>query len=168
MDNSHLNWAILLIAIAMVLFFVEFLVPSAGILAISAFVSLAAGVFFLYKVDTTIGLIGAIISVGSLPFLFALGLKILPNTPIYRMLMLKTEPRPGLGEFGIAGATGKERVKDLIGETGQALTDLRPIGTCLIKGQRQDCLAASGTIKAGAKIRVIAADGMQIKVKEEE
>lgn len=168
MDNAHLNWAILLIAIALVLFFVEFLVPSGGILAICAFVSLAVGVFFLYKVNTTIGLVGAIVSVASLPFLLAFGIKMLPNTPFYRRMILKTEQRPGLGEFGIAGATGKERVKDLIGATGQALTDLRPVGCCMLNGERQDCIAATGTIKAGAKVRVVAADGMQIRVKEEE
>ncbi len=168
MDNSHLNWAILLIAIALVLFFVEFFVPSGGVLAICAFVALATGVFFLYKVDTTVGLIGAIVSVASLPFLFALGMKLLPNTPFYRMLLLKSEPRPGMGQFGIAGATGRERLKDLVGVTGEAVTDLRPIGTCLINGERQDCLATSGTIKAGSKIKVVSADGMRIMVREEE
>jgi len=169
MDNAHLNWAILLIAVALVLFFVEFLVPSGGILAISAFLSLAAGVFFLYKVNTTVGLVGAIVSMASLPFLFALGLKIFPNTPVYRMLLLRSsDPRPGLGEHGIAGAAGKEKMKELIGKTGKAVTDLRPIGTCLINGERIDCLAMGPTIKAGAAVRIVAADGMQIKVKEEE
>jgi membrane-bound serine protease (ClpP class) len=168
MDNSHLNWAILLIAIAIVLFFIEFIVPSGGILAVCAFLSLAVGVFFLYKVDTTIGLIGAIVSVGSLPFLFALGIKVLPSTPFYRRLLLKDVPRAGLGEHGIAGATGRERARALIGEQGQAVTDLKPVGTCIIKGERMDCLSAAGQIKSGARVRVIFADGIQVKVKVDE
>jgi len=167
MDNAHLNWAILLIAIALVLFFIEFFVPSGGIIAVCSFICLGVGVFFLFKVDETVGMIGAIITVGSLPFLMALGLKLLPNTPFYRMMLLKTEPRPGLGEYGIAGAQDKDKFQALIGKTGQALTDLRPVGKCIIDGVREDCYAASGTIKAGAKVRVVAADGMQIKVKEE-
>ncbi len=168
MGNAHLNWAILLLAIALVLFFVEIFVPSGGIITVCAVICLAVGVFFLFKVNTTVGMVGAIVSVGALPFLFALGIKMLPNTPFYRRLLLKSAPRPGLGEFGIAGATGRERAKALIGLTGQAVTDLRPVGKCMINGSREDCHAVTGTIKAGTKIRVVDADGMQIKVKEEE
>ncbi len=165
---AHLNWAILFLAIALVLFLLEFVVPSAGALAICAFVSLAVGVFFLYKVDTAVGLIGAIVSLAALPFLFAFGLKIFPNTPIYRKLLLKDEQPAGLGAHGIAGSAGKTAVQHLVGKTGKAVTDLRPIGTCVINGERLDCLAMTGAIKTGATIRVVAADGMGIRVKEEE
>ena len=168
MENAHLTFAIIFLALAMVLFVVEWFIPSGGILAMSSLGSLAAGVFFLYKVDTTLGLIGAIVSLGALPFLMAMGMKILPSTPIFRGMALKEgEQRPGLGEHGIAGATGKQRMQSLVGQEGEAVTDLRPVGTCRIKGERMDCLATPGPIRAGAKIRVIAADGMQVKVKEE-
>ena len=158
MENAHLTFAIIFLALAMVLFVVEWFIPSGGILAMSSLGSLAAGVFFLYKVDTTLGLIGAIVSLGALPFL----------TPIFRGIAMKEgEQRPCLGEHGIAGATGKQRMQSLVGQEGEAVTDLRPVGTCRIKGERMDCLATPGPIRAGAKIRVIAADGMQVKVKEE-
>ncbi|MEX2213294.1 MAG: NfeD family protein [Phycisphaeraceae bacterium] len=167
MGNAHLTFAIVFLAIALVLFVVEWFIPSGGILAMCSLASLATGVVFLYKVDTTVGLIGAIVSLAALPFLIGMGLKILPSTPFFRMMLLKSVDRPGLGEHGIAGAAGKERMKSLVGEEGEAITDLRPVGTCKIKGQRMDCMASSGAIRAGAKVRVIAADGMQIKVKEE-
>ena len=72
------------------------------------------------------------------------------------------------GSWPIAGATGRDRARSLIGEEGRAATDLKPVGTCIINGQRMDCLSTAGQIKAGTKVRVVFADGIQIKVKAEE
>ena len=166
--DTHIIWAIVLLAIALVLFFLEFFIPSAGMLAVSSFVSLVAAVFFLFKYDTTVGMIGAIVSVASLPFLFAIAIKTIPNTPVFRMISLKSEPRPGLGEHGIAGAESRQIADKLVGKTGKALTDLRPVGACLIENQRMDCVAATGIIRAGKPVCVVAADGLQVKVAEVE
>jgi len=39
------------------------------------------------------------------------------------------------------------------------------VGTCLLREQREQCLAVGSMIEAGTRVRVVAADGMQIKVK---
>ncbi len=166
--DTHIIWAIVLLGIALLLFFLEFFIPSAGMLAVSSFVCLVAGVFFLFKYDTTVGMIGAIVSVASLPFLFAIAIKTIPNTPVFRMISLKSEPRPGLGEHGIAGAEAQQIAANLVGKTGRTVTDLRPVGACLIENQRMDCIAASGVIRAGTAVRVVSADGIQVKVVEAE
>lgn len=167
--GTHLHWAVFLLAAAVILFFIEIMVPSGGVLSVISLVCLGAGVFFLFKVDTTLGLIGGILSLIAIPFAMAFGLKMFPNTPFFRLLELRSEkPAEGLGEHGIAGATGREQRQKLIGMTGKAVTDLRPIGTCVIDGERQDCLASRGTITRGATVRVVSADGMQVKVEEVE
>ncbi len=166
--DTHIVWAIVLLSIALVLFFLEFFVPSAGMIAVASFLSLAAGIFFLFKFDTTVGLIGAIVCIAALPFLFAIAIKTIPNTPVFRMLSLKTEPRPGLGEHGIAGAAAQQIAAALMGKVGKAVTDLHPVGTCLIEGERMDCVSAAGVIRAGKPVRVVSADGIQIKVIEVE
>jgi len=165
--NSNIGWAALLLAVAVVLFFVEIFVPSGGVISICALIAMAMGVFFLFKVDTTLGMIGAIISVISLPILFALGLKMMPNTPFFKLLELREGgPQSKMRSQGIAGADDMDESRSLIGLQGEALTDLRPIGTCMIAGRRRDCLANRGAINKGTAIEVVSADGMQVKVKE--
>jgi membrane-bound ClpP family serine protease len=170
MGDTHLIWAIVLIAVAAILFFVEMNIPSGGLLSVLSLFSLAAGVFLLFKVDTNVGLIGAILSMLSIPFAIALAIKIMPHTPMGRLMVLKSKKRKGvelaMGEQGIAGGRGREARKALIGVEGTAVTDLRPIGTCVIQGERQDCMAVQGSVKAGATIRVVSAEGMQVKVQE--
>ncbi len=166
-ESSSLLWAVLLLAIALVLLFVEVFVPSGGIIMICGLICMAFGVFFLFQVDTTVGLIGATLSLISLPIMFAIGMKMLPNTPFFRRIELRAgNPDRKMGSQGIAGADNQSEAAALIGLTGEAMTDLRPIGVCMINGRRRDCLATGGAIEKGAEIEVIAADGMQVKVRE--
>lgn len=165
--DAHLYWAIILMAIALVLFFVEMFIPSGGVLSVLALIALGAGVFLLFKVNTTAGLIGAIAALIALPVAIAFGIRILPSTPLMKLMTLGApQQETELGEHGIAGGHGHAERKELIGVEGQAVTDLRPIGTCMIDGRRRDCLAVGGMIKTGSKVRVVAADGLQVKVEE--
>ena len=160
--TSYATWGIILLGIALALFFIEVIVPSGGIIGFLSAVSMIAGIVMLFKFDTTVGLIGAIISLIAVPFLFAFAIKLWPNTPIARMLMLKNPPRQDTQTD--SGSTPDQ----LVGKKGEAMTDLRPIGTCLIDGQRKQCLAVSGLIRSGRPIRVVSADGMEIKVRAED
>jgi membrane-bound serine protease (ClpP class) len=52
-----------------------------------------------------------------------------------------------------------------VGTTGKSLTELRPVGTCLLDGKRQECLSESGVIEPGVQVKVVSSDGMQVKVR---
>ncbi len=164
-DKSYALWAVILLGVAVVLFLLEVMLPTGGVIGLMAAVSLVAGIVMLFKIDTTVGLIGAVVALAAVPFLFAFVIKVWPYTPIGQRLTLRT---PGAldgskgGPADTAGAT-----QNLIGTQGQALTDLRPVGTCLINGQRHQCLAETGLIPAGTTVRVVDADGMGIKVRAE-
>lgn len=159
MEDSQVIWAIVLIATAFLLIFAEVLVPSGGVLGFLAAGSLIGGIVLLFQVDTTLGLVGAIVTLIATPFVMGYALKIWPNTPIGRRLILQGKTRDTNEP-----KTASTEQKDLTGATGKALTDLRPIGTCMIDGQRIDCLADEGVIEAGQGVRVIGNDGMQVKV----
>ena len=158
MGESKPLFAVILIAVAMILFFAEVFVPSGGLLGLLAAAALISGIVVLFSFNTTAGVIGLIVSLAALPFLLAFALKIMPNTVIGRMLTLKNPPpRDPNDDPSVSQAT--------VGATGQAITDLRPVGTCLIDGKRTDCLAERGVIEAGQRVRVIVVDGMQVKVR---
>lgn len=167
MSNAYLIWAIIFLGVALLLFFCEVFIPSAGIIGIAAATCLVIGIVLLFKVDTTVGLVGALISILCLPLLFFVAVTLWPNTPIGKMLTLSHQGRAeqSLDPTGrLAVATDRP----IVGTTGTALTDLRPVGTCLIEHQRVECLADAGVIRSGTAIKVVLNDGMQVKVRAEE
>jgi hypothetical protein len=56
----------------------------------------------------------------------------------------------------------------LIGETGEAITPLRPSGTARIAGKRVDVTAVGDFLESGEAIIVVAADGMRISVRRKD
>jgi len=157
--SDYVLWAVLCLAIAFILFFIEIFIPSGGLLGILSFSALVGGIALLFKVDTTVGLIGAIAALLAIPFLFALAIKIWPNTPLFKYILLKTPSTPS------PPAAGDAPMPVSVGDRGRSLTALRPVGTCLIHHQRLECLADGKVIEAGIDIEVVGVDGMQIKVR---
>ncbi len=151
-------WGILLLSVALILFFVEVFVPSGGIIAIAGAVSMAAGIVMLFKVDTRLGLLGALVTLIAIPFLVGFGLKIWPDLPWIRSLIL-SDPEDDEAQPPPAESEGLP-----IGAHGRALTDLHPVGTCLLEGRRQECLSTTGLIRSGQMVRVVSVEGMQVKV----
>ncbi len=164
-ESLYVVWAVTCLVIAVVLFFLELFVPSGGLIGLAAGASLVTGIVLLFRFNTKVGLVSAIVALGSLPFVFMLALRVWPHTPIARMLLLKN--RPAGGSETTEGSGGAEPALR-VGLRGKALTDLRPVGTCLIEGRRLECLAESGMIRAGSPVCVVSVDGMHTKVRREE
>ncbi len=167
MGNPYIIWAVIFLGVALVLFFCEVFIPSAGIIGIAAASCLVIGIVLLFKVDTTVGLVGALIAILCLPLLFFVAITLWPNTPIGKSLTLnhQTKPEQSLDSTGrmAVSTTGPTA-----GTKGTALTDLRPVGICLINNQRVECLADAGVIRSGTAIKVVLNDGMQVKVRPDE
>jgi membrane-bound ClpP family serine protease len=169
MSDPLVIWAIVCLVAALVLLIIEVFVPSGGLLGLASGALLITGIVLLFQVNTMLGLVGAIVLLTALPFVVGYGLKIAPNTPVLRMLSLQNR------EDRAADARSLERGEQtgsgdtaLVGAQGTAVTDLRPVGTCMIHGRRRECLSESGMIRAGTKVRIVHADGMQIKVRVDE
>lgn len=162
--DPFIIWAFILFTVALVLFFVELLVPSGGMVGVLAGAALVTGLICMFQFNTTSGLLALIASLIALPFLVGLAIKLWPNTPIARLLALETRQQRHMSPEESEQSEITE-VKKLMGATGLAITDLRPVGTCMINGRRTECLADGGMIQTGSQVRVVAANGMQIKVR---
>jgi membrane-bound ClpP family serine protease len=156
--NPYLFWAILCLALAALIFLMELLLPSGGLLGFIATSALVAGVVLLFKIDTTAGIIGAVVALIGLPVFAILAIRLWPHTPVFRWLVLKSPQR----------ADGNTEEASLVEAVGTALTELRPVGTCLIAGKRYDCISEEGVIVSGTRVRVVSADPFQIKVRRED
>lgn len=158
-----LIWAIGLITLALILFIIELFIPSGGLIGFVATLSMVAGLICLFWVSQTAGMIATIIVLIAAPFAIFGGLKMFPYTPVGRWLTMAEEQKAGVTRYDPARDQDADK---LVGHAGTALTDLRPIGMCRIDDKRMECLAESDVILAGAKVKVVAVNGMEIKVRQ--
>jgi membrane-bound serine protease (ClpP class) len=61
-----------------------------------------------------------------------------------------------------------EKLKELLGAVGLVLTPLRPVGMCDFSGQRVECVAESGYVNKGKKVKVVRVQSTQLTVREVE
>ena len=148
-------WAILLLAAALALFFLELFIPSGGIIGVTAVLCLISSLVMFFFWDTMTGVVATGLIALALPFLALAALKLWPHSPIARYFTLTMQQE----RLTQPEQPANPESETLVSSEGQALTDLRPVGTCLIKGQRHECLAAS-------RVKVVSVDGMNVKVKE--
>ncbi len=164
-DPTLLYWGIGLIAASVLLIVLEVFVPSGGLISILAVGAAIAGVVFLFRHDTTWGLTGTLTVLVLLPLTFAFTLKLLPHTPIGK-LMLYGEDGEDAGQRAAEQAqSAKDALHALEGLEGVALTDLYPIGFVEIEGTRREALAEGVMINAGDRVRVSRVVSNQIKVR---
>jgi membrane-bound ClpP family serine protease len=158
-----LLWGLGLLAASLLILIVELFIPSAGILLATAAVVAVAGVICLWRHDAVWGVTGTALVVVGGPILLLFGLRIMPNTPIGRRLVLgdrqddddavPPDLRPG-GELS-----------RLVGSEGVVLTDLRPIGTIKVEGERHSALSEMGMVRAGSRVRVVGVEGTELRVR---
>lgn len=157
--SGLLLWGIVLLGVALALFIVEMFVPSGGLIGFLSAASLVTGVVFLFRVDTTLGLLSALAALVAVPILLGLMLKVAPHTWIAQLLTLKDDESITTAPPPIADTPVR------VGQRGKALTDLRPVGTCLIDGRRVDCVAHGGMLTRGTEVEVVAVEGLEVRVR---
>lgn len=177
--DAMLFWGLALVGAAFILVLIDVFVPTAGVLVVTAAVVAIAGVVCLFRASPAWGLAGsAVVLVGGPAVLF-MGLQIMPNTPIGRRLILGSPRRDdeettgttrgtsGGRGGGVGAASGgvAEGTEELIGSEGEVVSDLRPIGVVRIGSRRYNALSETTLVRAGTRVRVVANDGLQLRVR---
>ena len=159
-----LVWGLGLLAAALLLVVVEVFVPSGGVIAFVATGAAVAGVYCLFRVSVSWGIIGilAVIVLGPLAFGFAL--RIWPSTPMGRKMLGERPPEQVEAEK-LAELKERERLAALVGAEGLVLMDLRPVGIVEVQGQRFEAKSETSIIRAGTRVRVTMVEPNQIRVR---
>lgn len=150
----------LLTLVGFLLLAAEVFVPGM-ILGALGFLCLCVGVAYSYAafgpLTGTLALVGifGITLIGFVAWMFAF-----PHTAIGRRIMLHRSQPQGRG-----GST--EKPSALLGKTGEALTLLRPAGTARIDGRKVDVVSEGPLIDRGARVVVVAEEGMRVVVRED-
>ncbi len=141
------NYAgVLLIILGIILFIVEIKVPSYGLLTVGGVVSLALGSIFLF--ESSVPFLRASLSVIIPTVAVVAGLCILAMTLAIRAQMAK----PATGSEGLAQ------------EIGVARTRISPEGKIFIHGELWNAYADE-VIEEGDRVRIVATEGLKVKVK---
>lgn len=145
---------VLLIVAATAFFIAELFVTSHGILAAFGLLALLLGGYMLFPEP------------GAMPPNFYAYIRVAPGTLVGAGLITGGLLVGAL--VAIVRAQKRQPVVGrewMIGQLGEARTDLSPIGTVFVGGTWWTAEAIEGEIKAGEKIEVVAMDGLRLKVK---
>jgi len=160
---------ILLFVVGIILLLIEiFVIPGFGITGVTGILLIVGSIFFSlfnadYYFDSNI-LYTAIIQLGtaifaSLIVMFLL-VKYLPKSTTFNRLILADE------NAAQKGFSAHPSYEELLNESGEAFTPLRPSGTALINGKRYDVVTAGDFIEKGMQIKVTKIEGMRIIVQK--
>jgi len=138
----------------------EVFVPSGGLISVCALACLIGGIVIFFNHSTTVGWIGVAISIIMIPSVLVTAYKIFPKTRFGKSVTL-TPPQRQPGD-AIADTA---ELKEMLGAVGLVFTPLRPVGTCDFSGQRLECVAESGYVDKGKKVKVIHVEGTQLTVR---
>ncbi|WP_276724565.1 NfeD family protein [Selenomonas noxia] len=149
--------AVFLAGVLMII--VEILLPTVGLLA---GLGVAA---MLYSIVLALGGdIGALAALGIALIIsvaaFMLIVSRLPSSKLWNKMVLRTSSREEAGYVSAA------QQSELVGKTGEVLTELRPSGTVRIDGRPVDVISESAFIQKGVQVVVLSVNGSRIVVRE--
>ena len=153
--------AICLLVVAFGFVMAEIAIPSFGLFSLLAGGAYTWALVEAFAQGSRVGWSFVGLGVILLPVAIGFGLKILPRTPFGRRLLLQA-PQPA-DEPNNTEPSEKER---FTGQTGVALSDLRPTGIARIDGERVDVVAGGRYIVKGTDLVVSTVQGNRIVVEE--
>jgi membrane-bound serine protease (ClpP class) len=147
-----LIFAIFLYFACAALILAEVFVPSGGVISIFALACLIVGGVIFFKHSTTAGWIGVVTAVIMVPSVLITAYKIFPKTRFGKSVTLTPSER----QKGDAIPDTPE-LKEMLGAVGLVVTPL--------PGERLECVAESGYVDKGTKVKVIDVESTQITVR---
>lgn len=152
---TFLGIALLFFLAALVVFAIDLMIPTGGVLiAVTGVLGLAA-VYFAFRHSPTSGWWMLVASLGMIPVMLLTLLYVWPKTPLGKMLIAKPDRAK---DFVWSDASEAQDPKGLIGKLGVAQTEFLPHGTVSIDGMEFEAVSEAGPIEAGTSVRVTKLD----------
>ena len=148
---------ILLVLAGMAFIIAEVFLVSMGLLGAIAAGFILTGDVLAFEHSRLFGWTLVVLEIVLIPVLIRGAFQVLPKLPFGRRMLLgppTTKPGQAPPEFD-----------DLVGKTGEALSDLRPSGIARIDGRRLSVVALGSLIPEHTDVVVVGVDGSEIRVK---
>lgn len=157
------EWAFLLFIIGIGLIALEiFVIPGFGVAGILGITLMLGSVFFVFDkaYEFQSAVLWLSMSVILSAALIILAVWLLPGTQLFRRFALSTVMDTEMGYH----SSSSENFQDYLGQSGTALTPLRPAGTVRIGGKRVDVVTAGDFIPQNSNVKVIEVEGSKVFV----
>ena len=143
--------------LGIIIILAEFILPSGGILSLTAAAVFGYSLFYVFKnVSPDLGFLFLGFDIILIPVLVLIGIKILARSPLALKKSLSKKE----------GVTSQDtELQALVGKTGTVINDLRPAGKAFIDNKRLDVVSEGDYIDKDATIVVTSVDGNRIVVK---
>ena len=157
---SEIGLITLLYFVAVLILVAEIFIPSHGVLSVAGIGFILAAVVktFMYG-GREAGLIAVLASLVFLPTFAYVSIRLWPRTPLGKLIA----PPNRILTAADAGVPVEE-LSRLIGQTGRAVTQLRPVGICDFSGRRVSCITEFGVVDAGATVVASGLSGAALTV----
>ena len=139
---------------------VEIFVPSGGVISIVALACLVGGLMIFFKSPDVPKWVGIVTAFVEIPIVLFVTYKIFPHTKFAKTVFL-APPKKKRGE----GIPDTDELKEMLGKTGEVITPLRPVGMVSFDSKRLECVAESGYVDKGEKVKVIKVESTQLTVR---
>lgn len=148
---TALAWIAALVLLGLAMMVLEVFVPSGGVLGFLSVVALVAGVATAFaEQGPWFGMAVLAATCVAAPVVLGLAFRVFPETPLGRRI-LPPPPRP---DEVVPDADRKARLRELVGATGVATSDLLPFGTVAVAGRVLDAVSEGGPVSRGAVVTV--------------
>lgn len=155
-----LGWSLTLLVLSIIFIGLEVLIPSAGIMAVLAIVSIVSCLVVAFQGSFELGMFMSLANVVVIPAAIMLGLRVWPHTPIGKRIFMQ---RPK--EEDVLPESDAYQRQEMIGELGTAKSDLLPSGAVVIENRTYEALSEGMAINAGESIKVVAVRTNRLVVK---
>lgn len=153
--DGYLIGGFLLFGLAVVFLLLEFVVPSAGLLAALCTLSIAGGVLCFFLHSALWGFASLALSLGGAPFAIGYGLRLWTSTPLARRAVLSAE----------LPALRPDTARPVPGAVGVARTPMRPVGRIEIDGTLHEAIAEGDFIESGQAVEVVRTESGAVRVR---
>lgn len=146
---------LLLVGLGFVL--AEVFFPSLGVFGLLAGTAILAADWIAFQEGPIYGWAFVLAEIVLVPLLITQALRVLPQTRFGKRMFLA-------GPVTEVGSSVPDHAP-LIGQSGVAMTDLRPAGTVRVGDERVSVVALGGFLDVGTPVVVAAVEGTEIKVR---
>lgn len=161
LDILSISFAVFLFVLCAVLLALEIFIPSMGLLTVLALICLTAGIALFFQISIPAGWVGIWTAVVLIPISLIIMYKLFTKTWIGKAFILKKVNR-NTGD----AIQDYNKIQLFVGCEGFVESPLRPVGICLIDNLRVSCIAETGFLEKGEKVKVIKVEGNKIIVRK--
>ena len=160
-----LLWVISLLLLGLGVMALEVFVPSGGILGFVSIAALVAGVATAFlEQGAAAGMASLAVVVLAVPVVLAMAFRWFPETPLGRRVL---PPAPESADV-LPDLERRRHVRELVGHTGRAVSELLPWGRVEIDGETVDAMSEGGPIEAEVAIEAVGVQGTALVVRPAE